>query len=55
MTKGKSLAEQLLGQIVGLVPTRVKLGHGSFVTLDFGRDIPSQINTRNGLKNSLPW
>lgn len=50
MTKGKSLAEQLLGQIVGLVPTRVKLGHGSFVTLDFGRDIPSQINTRNGLK-----
>lgn len=43
------LAKNLFQKIIGLKPTRVKLGHGSFITMDFGRDIPEQVKTRNGM------
>lgn len=45
---GKQLATNILKQIIGLKPTRVELGHGSFLTFDFGRDIEEQIKTRSG-------
>lgn len=48
MTDGKTIAQSLLMQIVGMKPTRVKLGFGSFVTLDFGCDIPEEVKTRQG-------
>lgn len=47
---GKVLAQKLFKEVVGMIPTRVELGHGSFITIDFGRDIPSQIKTRSGPK-----
>lgn len=33
-------------------PTRVKQGHGSFITFDFGRDVTRQVKTRNGIITS---
>lgn len=39
MSKGTELAEQLFSQIIGLETRNVELGHGSFITMDFGRDI----------------
>lgn len=50
MTDGKAIAQRLFLQIVQMKPTRVKLGFGSFVTIDFGRDIPEEIKTRQGTK-----
>lgn len=35
-------------QIIGMKPTRVKLGFGSFITIDFGKDIPEEVKTRQG-------
>ena len=49
MNSGKELAESLFQKIIGIKPTRVKQGHGSFITIDFGHDIPEQVKTRNGL------
>lgn len=49
MNNGIELAKNLFQKIAGIKPTRVKLGHGSFITIDFGRDIPEQVKTRNGL------
>jgi len=48
MNSGTELAKSLFQKILGIKPTRVKLGHGSFITFDFGRDIPEEIKTRNG-------
>lgn len=48
MTDGKTVAQRLFLQIVQMKPTRVKLGFGSFVTIDFGRDIPEEVKTRQG-------
>lgn len=48
MNSGTELAHSLFQKISGIKPTRVKLGHGSFITMDFGRDIPQEITTRNG-------
>ena len=48
MNEGTVLAKNLFQKIVDIKPTRAKLGHGSFITIDFGRDISEQIKTRNG-------
>lgn len=48
MNDGKKIANELLNNIVGMKPTRVKLGNGSFLTIDFGKDIPSLIKSRSG-------
>lgn len=50
MIKGTGLARQLLNNIKGVKPTRAKLGHGSFITIDFGRDFSEEIKTRAGIK-----
>jgi hypothetical protein len=47
---GVKIAQEQLEKIVNLKPTRVKLGVGSFITFDFGKDIPEEIKTRNGKK-----
>jgi|GEM_PF-677890 len=46
--KGAELANTLFNKILGTKPTRVKLGHGSFLTFDFGRVSEEQIKTRSG-------
>lgn len=48
MNEGKKIVYDLFKQIEGLKPTRIKPGHGSFLTFDFGRDIPTIIKTRTG-------
>ena len=49
MNEGKKLIEDLFSAIIGQYP-RIKLGYGSFVTMDFGRDIPEEIKTRRGIE-----
>ncbi len=48
MTDSKTAMQKLFRQIVGMKPTRVKLGFGSFITMDFGKDIPEEVKTRQG-------
>ena len=48
--KGIKIVQEQFEKIVGLKPTRIKLGVGSFITFDFGRDILQEIETRNGKK-----
>lgn len=50
MNSGTELASALFQNLVDTKPTRVKLGHGSFITIDFGRDISEVYNTRTGPK-----
>jgi hypothetical protein len=47
MNNSTETADNLFKMILGTKPTRVKLGHGSFITFDFGRDILEEIKTRN--------
>lgn len=44
--KGTKLAEQLFSQIIGMKTTRAKLGYGSFITMDWGRDITTYKKTK---------
>ncbi|HLB52238.1 MAG TPA: hypothetical protein VJK48_00830 [Chlamydiales bacterium] len=48
MTDGKTAIQEFFRQIIGMKPTRVKLGFGSFITMDFGKDIPEEVKTRQG-------
>lgn len=50
MNSGTELASTLFQNLLETKPTRVKLGHGSFITMDFGRDISEVYNTRSGPK-----
>jgi hypothetical protein len=50
MNKDLLFAEQIFQGVLGKKPTRVKTGYGSFITIDFGKDITTQIKTRTGLK-----
>lgn len=43
MKEGTTVAEELVRSIVGL-PVRIKLGYGSFLTLDFGKEIVKRIH-----------
>ena len=45
---GIELATNLFNKIIETKPTRVSLGHGSFLTFDFGRDNEEKIKTRSG-------
>jgi hypothetical protein len=45
---GIELVTNLFKKILETKPTRVNLGHGSFLTFDFGRDIEEKIKTRSG-------
>ncbi len=47
MKNGKKLIEELFQAVIGQCP-RIKLGYGSFLTLDFGKDIPEELITRKG-------
>ncbi len=48
MSGGTELAHSLFQNISGVKPTRVMQGYGSSIFLDFGCDIPYEINTRKG-------
>jgi len=50
MIKGIELANNLFKNIKGLKPTRAIQGHGSFITIDFGRDFSEEMKTRTGVK-----
>ena len=47
---GLDIAQQLLNALIGMSPSRVKLGQGSFITFDFGKDIFEEIKTKSGTK-----
>jgi hypothetical protein len=48
MIIGTELVHSLFRKIQGLKPTRAKLGHSSFITIDFGQDLSEKIKTRSG-------
>jgi hypothetical protein len=50
MINSKNTMQKLFQQVVGMKPTRVKLGFGSFITMDFGKDIPEEVKTRQGIQ-----
>lgn len=47
--KGLKFGNELFSQFVGETARNVKLGHGSFVTIDFGKDVAIEVQTRKGL------
>lgn len=49
MKSGKKLAEELFQPLIGM-ESRIRLGHGSFLTLDFGKEIIEEVTTRNSKK-----
>lgn len=49
MSNGTKVASELQGRIVGENPTRFWLGHGSFITIEFGKDRSEEVKTRRGL------
>ncbi len=50
MSSGTELAHSLFHNISGVKPTRVIVGYGSSIFMDFGCDIPYEIKTRKGLQ-----
>ncbi len=50
---GVKFGNELLFQFVGEKARNVKLGHGSFVTIDFGRDTTVEVRTRKGVSWSV--
>jgi hypothetical protein len=46
--KGTELVKDLFKKLKGIKPTRAVQGHGSFITIDFGRDLSEQVKTRSG-------
>ena len=48
MKSAVNMLQEITKPIIGMVPTRVKLGHGSFLTFDFGKDRFEEIETRRG-------
>lgn len=47
MKHGKKVVEGLFEEVLGLQP-RIKLGYGSFLTIDFGKEVTEEILTREG-------
>lgn len=41
--------QKILNNLVGLTARRVKLGYGSFITMDFGNDIEVKVKTKTGV------
>ncbi|MGL4348019.1 MAG: hypothetical protein ACRCSV_00970 [Chlamydiales bacterium] len=53
MSKGTDLAQQLFSQIIGMKITRSKLGYGSFITIDWGKDIIEELKTKDGIEKQI--
>lgn len=53
MSKGTDLAKELLSQVVGKRITRSKLGYGSFITIDWGKDIIEEFKTKDGIEKQI--
>lgn len=53
MSKGIDLAQQLFSQIIGMKITRSKLGYGSFITMDWGKDIIEELKTKDGIEKQI--
>lgn len=53
MSEGTKLAEQLFSQIIGMKTTRAKLGYGSFITIDWGKDITEKFKTKRGIEKQI--
>jgi hypothetical protein len=47
-SNGKDLVTSLFKRLIGIVPFSIDLGHGSFITFDFGKKTQRQIKTRSG-------
>lgn len=45
---GRELIANIFTRLIGLKPTRVELGHGSFITFDFGQEKERQRKSRTG-------
>ncbi len=50
---GVKFGNELLLQFVGEKARNVKLGHGSFITIDFGKDTTVEVQTRKGVSESV--
>jgi len=50
MNNGTELASNIFTKLKGIKPTRAIQGHGSFITIDFGRDFSEEMKTRTGIK-----
>ena len=52
MKDGKQISTNLFSQFCGEKVRNVKLGHGSFITMDFGCDVTVEVKTNRGIKKS---
>lgn len=53
MSKGTDLAKQLFSEIIGMKMTRSKLGYGSFITMDWGKDKVEEFKTKHGIEKQI--
>lgn len=53
MSKGTDLAKQLFSEIIGMKMTRSKLGYGSFITMDWGKDKVEEFKTKDGIEKQI--
>lgn len=49
MSNGSKCILELFNRIIGETPTRFWLGHGSFLTIEFGRDLTEKVKSRRGI------
>lgn len=49
MKDGKRLAADYFSQLVGKKARNVQLGYGSFITIDFGKDLLVEVKTKKGI------
>jgi len=52
MKDGKQIATNLFSQFCGEKARNIKLGHGSFITMDFGDDVTVEVKTNRGIRKS---
>jgi len=50
---GINFANELFFQLVGEKTRNVKLGYGSFITIDFGKETTVEVRTNKGLSRSV--
>jgi hypothetical protein len=53
MNSGIALVNELLSKIVNEKARNIKLGHGSFLTVEFGKDYIVELQTNKGLTRSV--
>ena len=49
MKSGKEIVDDLFLQVVHKKVRNVQLGHGSFITMDFGKDVLVEVKTNRGI------